>query len=141
MTTVVTTAVRYLLEVARGSVKIFQPAKPADCEAKSDDELNAPTFRTRSHARTFGSLLLPLIFSSAVGAKLPNDKAWSRAYQDNPECKLIMDMIANPSLIMKKNLQKLNSAYRDPLRRGLVLLERGFLCSRSRLGTSSFIRS
>ena len=51
-----------------------------------------------------------------------------------------MDMIANPSLVMKKNLQKLDSAYRGPLRRGLVLLERGFLVLKEQVDYQSVHR-
>ena len=51
-----------------------------------------------------------------------------------------MDMIANLSLVMKKNLQKLDSVYRGPLRRSLVLLERSFLVLKKKVEYQSVQR-
>ena len=64
-----------------------------------------------------------MTFSSVVGAKLPNNNAWSNAYLDDPKCKLIMNMLTNPALMAKKTLQQPNLAYRGPVRRGFVALK------------------
>ena len=40
---------------------------------------------------------------------------------------MIMDLIANPSLVVKANLSKIHSSYRGPLRHGLSALQKGML--------------
>ena len=42
-----------------------------------------------------------------------------------------MDLIANPSLIKKENLEKLHSIYRGPMRRSLIAMSREMLSSKT----------
>ena len=61
---------------------------------------------------------------------LPDEKAWKDAYVTDLECSTIMDLIANPYLVMKANLSKIHSSYRDPLRRGLLVFQKGMLATK-----------
>lgn len=76
-----------LLDVTRGSVELCQPVDTDDLSDDSDDDCNAVAFRTHSRTNAFASQTPGVIFSSVVGARLPDDETWSTAYLDDPEYK------------------------------------------------------
>ena len=99
-----------LLDITRGLAEMHQPAAAEDLSNDSNDDCDVVAYRSRSRTNAFANQTPGLIFSSVVGARLPDNEAWSKAYLDNPECKLIMDMIRNPGLMVKKTLQWADSS-------------------------------
>ena len=63
-------------------------------------------------------------FSSAIGARLPDYIVWKSSFSADKEFQLMMDLIANPSLVKKINLEKLHHVYQAPMRRGLITMEK-----------------
>ena len=127
MEAIIDTVVTCLLDITRVLVEMYQPAAAEDLSDDSDDDWDAVAYRTRSRTKAFTSQTPGLIFSSVVGARLPDDEAWSKAYLGDPECKLIMDMIRNPGLMVRKTLRQVDSSYQGPLRRDLIAPQRGFI--------------
>ena len=66
-------------------------------------------------------------FSGAIGARLPDKDAWMKAYELDPITKKLRAMCTNPSLINKKNLDKLPFLYRSPLRKGCIAISDNFI--------------
>ena len=56
----------------------------------------------------------------------------------DPECRMIMDLITNPSFVMKAILSKIHSRYRGPLRRGPIVLQKGILIMKEPIKHESF---
>ena len=56
----------------------------------------------------------------------------------DPECRMIMDLITNPSFVMKAILSKIHSRYRGPLRHGLIVLQKGILIMKEPIKHESF---
>ena len=97
-----------LMSIRRNSLDISEP------------KVDAPAFRTRGNmASTYPSIF----FSNAVGAKLQSNAAWKSAYSADKECSLITDLIENPSMIKKSNVEKLYYSYRGPIRRKLIIMD------------------
>ena len=66
-----------------------------------------------------------IVFSNAVGAKLPIDAAWKAAYSVERECLLMIDLIGNPSMNNNHNVEKLYYSYRGPIRRKVIIMDEG----------------
>ena len=59
----------------------------------------------------------PNIFLNGIVAhKLPNDNQRATAYQQGKSCKLMIDMIKDPSLITHSNITKVHNTFRSGLR-------------------------
>ena len=65
--------------------------------------------------------------AGATTTKLPNRNDWLNAYKQDPECDMICKIIKNPALLTKEHLEKVHYVYRQPLRRGLIIIEDGML--------------
>ena len=102
-----------LLLLRKYSVDVFNPSTP-------DFKLDAPEACTHSRQPSSSS---SLSFSSAIGAVLPNTQTWKQAYVADPKCRIIMDLITNPFLVVKVKLAKINSSYHGTLHHGLIVLE------------------
>jgi hypothetical protein len=59
--------------------------------------------------------------SGATTVKMPDRNTWLKAYQNDAQCKLMLDMKSKPSLIKKINLDKLHYVYRQPMRSSNIL--------------------
>eukprot|EP00956_Cyclotella_meneghiniana_P032499 scaffold89719_cov47-Cyclotella_meneghiniana.AAC.1 len=57
-----------------------------------------------------------IFFQGATAMTLPDESAWLRAYDSDPETALIKQIVDNPSLMTNDNLMKLHFVYRDYLR-------------------------
>jgi hypothetical protein len=106
-----------LLILHRSSLDVFEPAEPSS-------SIDGPTGQTRSRLQ---SLLPLLVFNTVIGAVIPDETAWKDAYVANPDCRVILHLIANPSLVMKAHLSKIHSSYCSPLRRCLIFLQKSML--------------
>jgi hypothetical protein len=63
--------------------------------------------------------------NGATSIKLPTPATWHKAYLDDPETKIMIDMITNPSTITKPNLLLIHYAYRQPMHeRRIILLQK-----------------
>jgi hypothetical protein len=54
--------------------------------------------------------------------KLPSIETWKKAYTEDEETNLIINMIRNPSLIKKENLEKIHYVFRQPVRDSKIKL-------------------
>ncbi|KAL7504453.1 hypothetical protein ACHAXN_002097, partial [Cyclotella atomus] len=69
-----------------------------------------------------------VLLNGASTHTLPNEEIWRRMYAADPETKLIMSMITNPSLINKENFKKISFIYRPYLRQGqMAITDNGML--------------
>ena len=80
------------------------------------------------------------VFSAVVGARLPSETAWKEAYQADKECKLMFDIIKKPSMNRNDNLSKLHHVYRGPMRRNLIVIDRGMLVLLEAIASESVTR-
>ena len=106
-----------LLILRRSWIEVFEPPGPSS-------SIDGPAGRTHSRLHSSSP---SLVFNTAIGAVLPDETAWKDAYVADPTCRIILDLIANPSLMAKANLSKIHSSYRSPLRRGLIILQKNML--------------
>ena len=96
---------------------VFEPAEPSST-------IDGPAGQTHSR-QTTSSLML--VFNTAIGAVLPDKAAFKDDYVANLECRMILDLIVNPSLVVKANLSKIHSSYRGLLCCGLIILQKGLI--------------
>ena len=89
------------------------------------------------HQYTAPAAMCNVFVNGSIGSRLPDDSAWRQAYDADPETRLIMDMIANPSLVTKANLSQIHSSFRMPLRQQLLVMEQGMIIYREPLGFGS----
>eukprot|EP00984_Skeletonema_dohrnii_P006306 scaffold2258_cov84-Skeletonema_dohrnii-CCMP3373.AAC.7 len=75
----------------------------------------------------------PNFLSGAVGRPMPSNKDWITAYESDPNCKLLLAMLRNPSLISQEHVNKLHHIYRQPIRSSLITSEDGILHIHERL--------
>ena len=68
---------------------------------------NSSTVASAASAQAF--------FSRAIGACLPDRETRMQGYNDGRECTLIWELVANPSLVKNKMLQKIHYSFRGPL--------------------------
>ena len=66
-------------------------------------------------------------FGGAIGARLPDKNAWMHAYEGDPITVALKDLASTPSLITKKNLEKVPFFYRSPVRKGCIVIADEFL--------------
>ena len=66
-------------------------------------------------------------FFSAIGARLPDEAVWKSAFSADKECQLMIDLISNPPLVKKANLEKLYHIYQAPMHNRLVAIDTGML--------------
>eukprot|EP00956_Cyclotella_meneghiniana_P037713 scaffold143282_cov76-Cyclotella_meneghiniana.AAC.4 len=89
------------------------------------------------HQYTAPAAMCNVFVNGAIGSRLPDTSAWKQAYEADPETRLIMDMIANPSLITKTNLAQIHSSLRMPVRQQLLVIEQGMIIYQEPLGYGS----
>ena len=75
--------------------------------------------------------------NGAISARLPNANAWKRGYDDDPEMCLLRKMITMMSKVIKKNLLKVSSNYRGPLRWSHMVIENNMIVLCEPLGSVS----
>ena len=114
-----------LISIRKDLLDIFEP------------EVDAPAFRTRGNK---ASTSPEIIFSNAVGDKLPSDAACKAAYISDKEFSLMMDLIGNPYLIKKPNVEKLHYSYRGPIRRKLIIMDEGMIILKETIRRESTYR-
>ena len=107
----------HLLILRQSSLDVFKPAEHSST-------IDGRAYQTR--IRQSASSPLP-VFNTAIGAVLPDETAWKDAYVANPECHMIFELIANPSLVVKVDLSKIHLSYHGPLRRDLIILRKSML--------------
>ena len=81
--------------------------------------------------------LTNVFMNASTSTRLPDKDAWVKAYDEDPETRLIKDMIQNPSLVRKENLQHVHHRLRMPLRQSLLVLENDMIIYREPLGDGS----
>ena len=63
-----------------------------------------------------------ILFNGATGHTLPDTDAWLLAYEQDPETKLLISMVKDPSLIVTNNMNKLHFVYRRYIRESRIAL-------------------
>ena len=72
--------------------------------------------------------MAPAFVNGAIGSRIPNPSVWKKALNDDPETKILSDMVADPGLTSDKEvLGKLHFVYREPARRGNFTIRDGIL--------------
>jgi hypothetical protein len=80
-----------------------------------------------SHAPAAVSMV-PMYTSGAIGSRLPDNDVWRKALLHDKETKLLLDMIALPSLAeSKEHISQLHHVFRQPARSGLFSVKDGIL--------------
>jgi len=62
------------------------------------------------------------MFNSATGHTLPDTDTWLSVYEQDPETKLLLSMVKDPSLIITNNMNKLHFVYRRYIRESCIAL-------------------
>lgn len=78
-----------------------------------------------------------VFINGTTGSRLPDHPKWISAYDSDPSCRLIKDMITNPSRINNESLQKIHSSFRMPLWESLLVLENDMIVLREPIGDGS----
>eukprot|EP00956_Cyclotella_meneghiniana_P009226 scaffold12666_cov25-Cyclotella_meneghiniana.AAC.2 len=63
-----------------------------------------------------------ILFNGATNHTLPNTDAWLLAYEQDPETKLLLSMVKDPSLIVTNNMNKLHFVYRRYIRESRIAI-------------------
>jgi hypothetical protein len=66
---------------------------------------------------------IPALFNGIIADQLPDESAWTAAYNNDPSCAMIIRLITNPGLIKPDTLDKIHSVYRSPIRRSEIKWE------------------
>jgi hypothetical protein len=61
-------------------------------------------------------LLVPALFNGIITTQLPTDDAWTQAYQNDSNCKQIIEMLIKTLLITTAKLQSVDPIYRSAKR-------------------------
>lgn len=96
---------------------------------------NTQIFDPSNHSAP--AALANVFLNGSVAARLPDAKAWSEAYDDDPETRLIKSMISNPSLVTRDNLLQVHHSLRMPLRQGLFVSHNDMIILRKPVGLGS----
>ena len=71
--------------------------------------------------------VLPVsVFSSVIGARLLDTSVWKTVYANDKDCTLIVDLVTNPSLVKKVNLENFVSFIEAPSDKTLSTLSRKY---------------
>ena len=79
----------HLLILRQSLIEVFEPVRPSS-------SIDGPAGRTCSRLQSSSPLL---VFNTAIGTVLPDETAWKDAYVADLDCCVILDLIANPSLM------------------------------------------
>ena len=72
--------------------------------------------------------MAPAFVNGSIGSRLPDPTVWKKALQNDPQTKILVDMVANPGLTSDKALMaKLHYVYRMPARKGNFAIRNGIL--------------
>ena len=85
------------------------------------------TFPVAAAAATLFQPQINTFLGGGHALQFPNRAAWITAFDSDPECKLMIQMCQNPSLIKKNNLKNIHHVYRGPMRSFHILFEDGLL--------------
>jgi hypothetical protein len=61
-------------------------------------------------------LSIPALFSGIIATDLQQDESWEAAYQSDDNCRRIIQMLKNPSLVTTAKLNTIDSIYRPAMR-------------------------
>ena len=90
-----------LLRIAEMQRENFQIMQPNPCAAPA------------------ATACIPAFVNGAVGSKIPDNRTWEQALQEDPVTKLLLEIAANPSLgESQAHVQPLDHIYRQPARHG-----------------------
>ena len=78
-----------------------------------------------------------VFMNASTSTRLPDRHAWIKAYDDDPQTRLIKDMIQNPSLVRNEQLQHIHHRLRMPLRQSLLVIENDMIIYREPIGDGS----
>jgi hypothetical protein len=91
-------------------------------ETLSDIRNETTSFLDTSQHAASAAISISSYLSGSTSTTLPSRDFWIKAYRRDPETSLMLDMLSNPSLILKENLEKIHYVYRQPLRSGMIKL-------------------
>jgi hypothetical protein len=86
------------------------------------------TLLTTQAERYDVDLSVPALFNGIISTELPNDHTWTIAYEADKNCRRIMEMLQNPSLITPLTLNTIDPIYRTPMRDSCIRVEDKRLC-------------
>ena len=96
-------------------------------EKLSDIRNQTSTFLDTSDHAAPAAISISSYLSGSTSTTLPSRDFWIEAYKRDKETTMILDMLSNPSLIIKENLEKIHYVYRQPLRCGMIKLHENML--------------
>jgi hypothetical protein len=96
---------------------------------------NSEIFDASPHAAPAATI--QALVNGAVGIQMPTRETWIKAYKRDTVCCKLMEIIANPALVVKKSLEQVHYIYRQPLRNSAIVNENGILFIKERLVDSS----
>ena len=64
---------------------------------------NVEVLDSAPHAAA-AAAMVPSFLNGAVGVRLPDHEAWVKAYQADPETKLLLSFVHDPSLVTVKSI-------------------------------------
>jgi hypothetical protein len=73
-------------------------------------------------------LSVPALFNGIITTELPNDEAWTQAYQNDKSSKQIIEMLDNPLLITTTRLPSIDPIYRSALGDSHIRMNENCLC-------------
>ncbi len=97
---------------------------------------NADVIDPSSNAAPAAASIVPSLLDGVVSRSMPSDADWTTAYESDEDCKRILAMLRDPSLIVKTNLEQVHYIFRQPLRSSLIKLEDGILYLYERITAS-----
>ena len=90
-------------------------------------------FAMNEHPELAPAAVSNVLMNGIINHKLPDDNTWRQAIADDPECKIILQMIKKPALIVKENLDKIHYRLRQPMRDSNLFEQNGIVYIKDRV--------
>ena len=79
------------------------------------------------------------MLNGATSIPIPSPEAWRLAYMSDPECKLVMAFLDDPSTITNKNLQTVHHRLRQPLRQSTLIKDDPYIFLREHINSDTYV--
>ena len=89
---------------------------------------NFQILQPRQFAAPAATACIPAFVNGAIGSRIPDNRVWKQALEQDPVTKLLLEIVANPALgESQTHIQPLDHVYRQPARQGHFSLKDGIL--------------
>jgi hypothetical protein len=96
-------------------------------EKQSDIQNETSTFLDTTEQAAPAAISISSYLSGSTSTTLPSRDFWIKAYKQDDETSIILDMLSIPSLIIKENLENIHYIYRQAMRSGMIKLHENML--------------